>query len=306
MVWGAGLTAIDTLYVGASDFSVVWAGARGLVDAQNPYDMVGPGRPHPWAHTLLYPFTAVLVGVPFALMPLWAASATFSAAGAGLMAWGLTRERLNDPRLLVFLSLPFAHAAVMSQWSPLLVGAALVPAFSWILPCKPTIGIPLFLWQPTRQRTILCAVMVVASLVIWPTWPVSWLMSTASVAHITAPVLQPWGWLLLTPLVFWRHPPARFVAVIACLPQSPYFYEAVILFLIVRTWSESAVLWLAMVVAVRYVPVDATIDTNNLAQLMAGWAPKMMLGGYLPAAAIVIRQGWMDRQWRGRSISRAH
>ena len=85
-------------------------------------------RPFHWAYPLVYPFTAIVVGLPFAMAPLTIANALFSAAGAGLMAWGLTRERLHDPRLLVFLSLPFFHAALVSQWSPLLVGAALVPA----------------------------------------------------------------------------------------------------------------------------------------------------------------------------------
>src|SRR5688572_16934095 len=102
MIWAAFLTHIWARYIGESDFAQVWHAARGLLDGHNPYDMVGPDKPFLRAYPLPYPLTAVLVGVPFALVPLWLANALFSAAGAGLLAWGLTSERLHDPRLLVF------------------------------------------------------------------------------------------------------------------------------------------------------------------------------------------------------------
>ena len=296
MVWAASLTVLAARFVGTSDFAIVWTGARGLLDGQNPYELVGPDRPFHWAYPLVYPFTAIVVGVPFALVPLPIANALFAAAGAGLMAWGLTRDRLHDPRLLVFVSLPFFHAGLVSQWSPLLVGAALVPAFGWLLACKPTIGLPLLLWRPSRLSFILAGAMVVVSFAIWPTWPLSWRTTLATVPHITAPVLLPWGWLLLAPLVFWNYPPARFLVLLACLPQSPLFYEAVLLFLVVRTWGEATWLWLTTLLVWRFMPINVA-DPSNVYEVLPAGATKMLWGAYLPALAVVMRQGWQERTW---------
>jgi hypothetical protein len=296
MIWAASLTIVASHYVGTSDFAIVWTGARGVLDGKNPYELVGPGRPFQWAYPLVYPFTAIVVGLPFAMVPLTIANALFSAAGAGLMVWGLTRERLHDPRLLVFLSLPFFHAGLVSQWSPLLVGAALVPGFGWLLACKPTIGLPLLLWHPTRLKFFLASLMVVVSLAIWPAWPVSWFATLAGVPHITPPVLLPWGWLLVTPLAFVKYPPARFLVLMACLPQSPLFYEAVLLFLVVRTWGEAAWLWLTTLLVWRLMPISVA-DPTNLYEVLPAGAPKMLWGAYLPALAVVLRQGWQERRW---------
>jgi hypothetical protein len=115
--------------------------------------------------------------------------------------------------------------------------------------------------------------------------------------------LQPWGWLLLTPLVFWRQPSARLVAIMACLPQSPFPYEAVVLFLVLHTWGEAALIWLTTALAWHFVPVDSGADPRNLYEYLPALAPKMMAGAYLPAAAIVLRQGWMARRRAGASIS---
>ena len=296
MSWAASLSILASKYVGTSDFAQVWFSARGVLNGANPYELVGPDRIFHWAYPLFYPFTAIVVGLPFGMLPLTLANALFSAAGGGLMAWGLTRERLHDPRLLVFLSLPFFHAGLVSQWSPLLVGAALVPGFGWLLTCKPTIGLPLLLWRPSRSSFILAGVMVVVSLAIWPSWPLSWLATISNAPHITPPVLQPWGWLLLTPLVFWKYPPARFLVVLACLPQSPLFYEAVLLFLVVRTWGEAAWLWLTTLLVWRFMPISVA-DPSNVYEVLPAGAPKMLWGAYLPALVVVLRQGWQERKW---------
>ena len=295
MIWAASLTVLAFNYVGTSDFGIVWAGARGVLNGENPYELVGPNRAFHWAYPLVYPFTAIVVGLPFAAVPLPIANALFSAAGAGLMAWGFTRERLHDPRLLVFLSLPYFHAGVVSQWSPLLVGAALVPGFGWLLTCKPTIGLPLLLWRSSRSNLILASIMVGLSLAIWPIWPVEWFTTLAGVPHITPPVLLPWGWLLLTPLAFWKYAPARFLVVLACLPQSPLFYDAVVLFLVVRTWGEAVWLWLTTLLVWRFMPIDVA-DPSNIYEVLPANAPRMLWGAYLPALAVVVRQGWEQRE----------
>lgn len=302
-IWGASISIFAASYGARSDFSIVWAGAGGVLNGQNPYELVGPGRPYEFPYPLAYPFTAILVGLPFALVPIAVANATFCAAGAGLLAWGLTRERLHDPRLLVLVSLPFFEAGTLAQWSPLLVGGALTPGFGWLLACKPTIGLPLLLWRPTLLRAVLAGAMVIVSLIIWPRWPFGWLPTLSAVPHITPPVLLPWGWLLLGLLAVWKYPPAWFLIAVACLPQSPLFYEAITLFLVARTWGESAVLWLTTVTVWAFVPT-AAVDPRNAYEALPAGAFKMLWGAYLPAALIVIRQGWRERghPWSSASM----
>lgn len=47
---------------------------------------------------------------------------------------------------------------------------------------------------------------------------------------------------MLIALLRWREPMARLAVAWACMPQTPIPYEAVPLFLIPRTWTESSVL----------------------------------------------------------------
>jgi hypothetical protein len=296
VAWSASLAIINTLYIGSgdSDFAPIWIGARGVLEHQNPYDLVGPGLLLSWAYPLLYPFTAILVAIPFALVPLWLANLLFSAIGGGLLAWALTKERLADPRLLVFLSLPFFLAGLKSQWSPLLTAAALLPGLGWAFACKPTVGLTLLLYRPSVQRFALAGLLGVVSLLLWPRWPFVWLDTITAAPHISPPIVQPWGWLLLSLLVFWRESSARLILIMACLPQSPLIYEAVVLFLVVRTWGEAAWLWLTTFAVWWFVPINV-VDPTNVYEALPANAPKMVLAAYLPAAVIVLRQGWMAR-----------
>ena len=145
--------------------------------------------------------------------------------------------------------------------------------------------------------------MVVVSLAIWPTWPVSWFATLSAVPHVTPPVLLPWGWLLLAALVFWKNPPARFLVLMACLPQSPLFYEAVVLFLVVRTWGEAGWLWLTTLLVWRFMPISGA-DPSNVYEVLPAGAPKMLWARTLPAFAIVIRQGWQERTWAAPRLLR--
>lgn len=53
-----------------SDFVQPWAAARMLAHGQNPYNLIGPGRPFEHQFLLIYPATAALAAMPFAWRPL--------------------------------------------------------------------------------------------------------------------------------------------------------------------------------------------------------------------------------------------
>jgi hypothetical protein len=232
-----------------SDFGMSWTAARVLLSGQDPYVLIGPGRAIPWEFRLMYPLTAVLVAVPFTALRLRQADPLFVACATGLLTWVLTRRRINDPRLLVLLSLPYLYVIQTSQWSPLLVGAALVPAVGFLLACKPTIGAALFAAFPHRATVIGCVALAVLSVFVKPTWIREWLATLPSVTHIRAPVTLPGGFLVLLGGIKWRRPEARLLVALACVPQTIALYETVPLFLIPSRWSESWALWALAIVA---------------------------------------------------------
>jgi hypothetical protein len=124
-----------------SDFSQVWAGARALWRGESPYSAVGPTtQSFSFGWRTPYPLPAFLIGMPFTALPLRIADALFVGLGAAALAWAMTRERWNDPRLLVFASFGYLNAAQMLQWSPLLTAAAVIPSLGFVLAAKPTIG----------------------------------------------------------------------------------------------------------------------------------------------------------------------
>lgn len=101
LIWGA------LIYIGspasdptASDFDQLWLAARAVMARGDPYAAVAASR---WPWPLLYPMPAVVVALPFALLPLPIARAVWVAFCTGLLAWAWGREPW---RFMDFLSSP--------------------------------------------------------------------------------------------------------------------------------------------------------------------------------------------------------
>ncbi len=271
-----------------SDFAQLWAAAGGWLAGKNPYSIVGPGRAFDWLFPLLYPFPAVLVAVPFSFVPLRVADAAFVGLSAAALAWSLTRERLGNPQLLVFASLSFTSAVLTSEWSPLLVAAALTPALGALLAAKPTIGLMLFAAFPRWRTLIFAAAAVVVSVVLLPTWPRDWLAGLHTAVHMTPPILLPGGFVLALVALRWRRPEARLVAAMACVPHTPILYETVPLFLVAESlWENLAlvVLTFAAGVLIRRGGALASFDTG-----MAASAQWLLWLVYVPAMLMILRR----------------
>ena len=228
---------------------VVYA-AQAFTEGFDPYEVVG--RSERWAMPApsLYPFTAVLLFIPFAWMPsIWLHTA-WVALGSGLLAWAVTRERLAPPALMLFISTPFLQAVQTMQWSPLLMAGALLPWGGWLLACKPTTAIWLFAYRPTWRGTGLAMVLVAMSLLIWPAWPLSWLPNLRDAPNAISPLTLPGGVLMLLALWKWRRPEARLLVAMACVPHTLLPYESLALFLVPQTWREACVLLAGTTLAV--------------------------------------------------------
>jgi len=224
-----------------SDLRQLLVAALGWLHGSNPYEAV-----RVWGHwpfPLLYPLPAVILVAPLAILPSWIAETVFTSTGAAWLAWVLTRDRVASPRLLAFASAPFIHAVALSQWSPVLTAAALVPWAGFVLVCKPNIGLALFAAFPSRRAAATAAAMVASSCLLFPGWAWEWRDALRHAPNALILATLPGGFLLVLSAAKWRRPEARLLLALACIPQTTLAYEALPLFLIADSWTEAAILW---------------------------------------------------------------
>jgi hypothetical protein len=269
-----------------SDLGQVWAGSRALLNGQNPYEVVGPGRPFQWPWPLLYPLTAMMTLMPLAMLPLRWTDPLFVAIGFGLFAWAVTARRVTTPAVLALVSVPGLMTLQTSQWSPLVAAAALLPWLGWVLIAKPTIGLAFFAAFPRWTTAVGCAIVLILSFVIWPGWVADWRSTFASAPHIVAPVTRPGGVLVLLALLKWKRPEARLLVALGCIPHTTVPYETIPLFLVPQTWRQAWILWGGALLA--YVGQLWTGPYSTQIEYWTSGAHWIVAVMYLPCTAMVL------------------
>jgi hypothetical protein len=273
-----------------SDFDQVWAGARGLWHHQDPYHLVGPRGAFLWKWPLYYPLPALLIAAPLGLMPLIAARVIFAAFSAGSLAYALSRDGYAP--LLSLLSISFVTAVELVQWSPLLTAGMLLPSLAWTGIAKPNLGATMAAYWSSRQTMIAMAIgsaaLVAVSFVVQPNWAAEWWANVRSAPHFVAPILRPGGILLLVVLAKWRRPEARLLAALACVPQTPTFYDHVFVFVVPRTSRE--VLALVVLTFAVYFAVAFAAPFTSFQQWGDFVAAATILFVYAPAVIMVLRR----------------
>jgi hypothetical protein len=272
--------------VGTSDFDQLWYAARSLLASGDPYGVVGPGRSFNQPFPLFYPLPAVLVAGPFTILSSASASIVFSAISAGLLAWAFTRGAVY--RLAGILSFSFYFAAAISQWSPILIAAALLPSLGFLFVVKPTIGLALWLYRPHWQAVVGSALLLVVSLLIRPEWPTEWMHTFGAGAHIRGPITAFGGPVLLIALLRWRRPEARLLVALACVPHTTLLYEALPLFLVPASWRQAGLLlalnWTAELTLITLGPYPSLLDK---ARMSATLSVALL---YLPCVIMILRR----------------
>ena len=276
-----------------SDLFQLVVGARAFLAGQDPYAAV---RATPaLAYPLSYPVPAVLAVTPLVWLPMWAADALFVAVNAAVFAWAITCRRIMSPPLLALVSAPFLHSVMLSQWSPLITGAALLPPLGFLLACKPNVGLALFAAYPNWRTAAGAVALVIVSLALWPAWPWAWRAAIAAAPPSPPLVMFPGGPLLLLPLLRWRHPEARLVTMLGLVPQTTLPYALLPLFLVARTWREGWIIWAGTTMALLGHAWAGPYD-SDLAWLRAAgiW---MLYCAFLPCVVLVLMR---DRRaaWR--------
>jgi dolichyl-phosphate beta-glucosyltransferase len=274
-----------------SDFDAIWTAARALRAGSDPYAAV---QSPPWPWDLQYPLPAVLIAVPFSVLPLELARGVFMGVSLSLLAYGMSARAWWPLIGLAGGQTFFALQSV--QWTPLLAASMLLPVLRFLWCAKPTSATPLFTAQPDWRPIVGGVVLVALSFVIWPGWFDSWLAAARAAPHRPA-VLRGGGVLLLLALWRWRLPEGRQLATLAFMPLSPHLYEAVPLLLVARNRREMLAL-----------AVCGTVGLAAGAVLPKAWGPDhgpipwmvVLFSAYLPALAVVLRHrtvnsgGWWE------------
>ncbi len=279
-----------------ADIDAVILGARSLAMGRDPYvdswRLTGPGWPWP----LQYPAPAIVTVLPLALLPLELGRALFIGLGLGLLTFALTREGWWP--LVLLASGPVLEAGVVGQWSPLVTAGSLLPAFAWVLACKPNLGVSLWLGSPDRRSARRLALgaagAIIVSLLVFPAWPTSYFEAVSQSPHRSL-ILRPLGWLLLAALIDWRDPSARVLAALALIPQSATFYDGLPVLLAARRRGE-AMLLSALSLAGYLLSMNRDRSMLSYQGIVAqGW-PYVLITLYLPALGLVLARAWARRR----------
>ena len=297
--FAVGMTVVTAWYVYTrsvgdpqlrSDFDQVWYAAQALWNGQDPYQLIGLEKPFAWKWPFYYPLPAVILVAPVGLLGVVAARCVFAALSVGLLAWFLTRD--NWVRVPAFLSMTFLVSVQLVQWSPLLTAALLAPSLGWVGVAKPNWAIAIFA-SATHLRTWVAmlaggAILTVVALIAQPTWIGTWWSIVQTATHFRTPIFLPLGFLMLAAALRWKRPEARLLIAIACLPQTPGFYDALMLFTIPRTVRESLLLVVASYVVFFAMAYRGPWPTD--AAWMGDIARFTLWFMYLPCVVMVLRR----------------
>jgi hypothetical protein len=269
----------------AKDFSYPWRAARALLQGHNPYDVIRAVGEYPFNAELFYPLPAAIVAAPVALLRPEIAGAIFIGLSSALLGWALLRD--CPWRLPLFLSAPFAQAAILGQWSPLLTAAALMPTLQFLAAAKPTVGLAAWLYRPSIRGVVGGIILVAVAFIIVPGWLSDWRTAMPDTAKYRGPATTLMGSFLLLGLLRWRRREGRLFVAMALMPQLPVFYDALILWLIPSTvWRSLALSAASWVGYLAWYPSHASPAQNEIAfpwLVFTVYAPALLLLLLLPS-----------------------
>lgn len=201
-------------FAGAGDFGGALLLARNVLAGNSPYAGFTD---------VPYPVPAGLIALPFSSLDDRFAASLFIALSCGLLAAAIVTRTGQPWRLLMFLSLPFAHALEWAQWSPLVAAAWYLPVLApLVLIIKPQVALPVAMLRTSRAGLALAGLVFASSVLISPDWPARWLDLISGYEYII-PMLTPWGFLLASLVLNLRDEKARLLLAMSILPaRGPY------------------------------------------------------------------------------------
>jgi len=294
-----------------SDFSPLWHGAKALLSGSDPYLLIGPHKAIDLPSAVNYPAPALLLVSPFTLLPEVLAGTAFVFISSALLAFGVTRSGWQ--LLPIFPSIVFTTSARIGQWSIIMTAAVFIPLLAFVACAKPTASLPV-VGSSSHRRTIVAAalglaVLTVISLAILPSWPAHWMSVLQGADYFKPPILSLRGAAIALVLLRWRREEAWLVFIAACMPQTWYPYNGLILFAVARTYTEASFLSLissaGWLVCYQYFVGEFRAEDTRFAMQSF-----LIAFGYLPAVILVLQRPnigsgpiWLN--WALRRFSRA-
>ncbi|MEO7503474.1 MAG: hypothetical protein ABIW94_12620 [Gemmatimonadaceae bacterium] len=271
-----------------SDFDQVWQAATALINGGDPYVLMGPGLVFHLEDPVLYPVTAFVAAIPLVYVPEIWATMVFLFLSTFLMAYGITVDGWH--RLPIFVSLSFITSVWLVQWSMLMTAALFLPWIAVFTSVKPQAALPIVAASESLATPIfafagtLCLLAI--SLVMMPGWPIEWFQLISSSPYVSAPITRLGGFIILLVLLRWRRPEAWLVLFFACIPQTPYPYNVLLLLALPNTWREAGVL---SIVSSLGSLVRQRAHVHDLPSLHI-MANMMVASAFIPATIMILRR----------------
>jgi hypothetical protein len=266
---------------------------------------------------LFYPAPAFVTVMPLTLLSFHLAGAVFIFVSAFLLAWGATSDGWH--RLPIFPSVAFLTAAQLGQWSILMTAAVFIPAVALFAVAKPQASSAIVGSSPGRLTLIASVVggvvLLAFSFALMPEWFGVWRQMIHATSYFVPPIARTGGVAIALVLFRWRRSDAWLVLIAACLPQTWYAYNGLLLLVVARTYREacalslfSSAVWMTVFL---FLPGEMRSDeTREL------WGTLLVASSYLPATLLILRRPnegpspwWLDMIFRRRltgSIDATH
>jgi hypothetical protein len=275
-----------------ADFDHLHSAARLVIAGRNPYPLIGPGRWYQNRFPLYYPLPAILLITPFALLPLDVARYAFVALTGGILGYALAAAGGTRWRYAMLASRQYVECIILAHWTPLFFAMWIVPALGAFAVAKPTIGSALVAARARRQLTVSAIVgailLTLLSFLVQPDWISWWWRDLRTANHLVAPILLPGGFLLVAALLRWRRPEARLLLALSVPPQTPSFYDPLLIFLVATSGAEIMVLIVAGHALDYLLELRGPFATMRLAISELGRFSILFF--YLPALVMVLRR----------------
>lgn len=265
----------------AKDFTWPWRAARILLEGHDPYVAMAASGPYPFNVGLFYPLPAGILALPFAPLEPALAGALFIGVSSALLAWAVSGSAPH--RLWLFASAPFAMAALLGQWSPILTAAALLPALQFVIAAKPNIGLVAWLYRPSWRGAAGAVALGLVSLAVLPRWPLEWLQALQDAPRYRGPAFSLAGAFTLLAVLRWRRPEGRLMIGMALVPQLALFYDQLPVWLVPDTWKRTALLS-----ALSWVAWGFWYPSSALASSVPAATPWILVLIYAPALLMLL------------------
>lgn len=215
---------------------------------------------------------AGLLMLPFMMLPDNITSALWIGMTSGVLAWALTRKD-EFWRLLIFVTPAWWMTLWNMQAGALLCIIALFPDLLPFALYKPPQGLVIGLWRFSWQRAITSGVVLLISIIVWPTWLPDWLHQMTAYQSIIPLLVLPAGPLLLVALRSWRDDRTRLLLLMSCIPQRG-MYNALLLYLIPQTIREMTI---AVVASWIGVLIWITMKSEALGIVIGCYLPMLLI-----------------------------